>query len=160
VSVVSDAGPLIALAKANLLPILSALFQEVWIPPEVYREMLAKSSPECDWLRQALGGLIQVAPHSPLPPEVVTATIGLDEGERHAIAFALHSGLLLVMDDLQARHACRRFGLRVTGTVGVLLRAKQEGLLVCVRPVLDLMQGQGYWFSKSLIEQATELAGE
>jgi uncharacterized protein len=160
VSVASDTGPLIALAKANLLPILSILFNEVWIPPEVHRELLAKSSPETDRLRQALGGLIHVAPHSPLPPEIVTVTIGLDEGERHAIALALHSGLLLVIDDQQARGTSRRLGLQVTGTIGVLLEAKQKGLLVSVRPVLDLIQGQGYWFSKSLIEQAAKLAGE
>lgn len=52
--VVSDTGPLIALAKADNLSVLKRLFGQILIPPAVYRELMAKSGPEAERLDRAL----------------------------------------------------------------------------------------------------------
>lgn len=60
-SIVSNTGPLIALAKVDLLPLLERLFKQVRIPPAVHRELLAKSGPEAARLDDALARFILVA---------------------------------------------------------------------------------------------------
>jgi len=160
VSVASNTGPLIALAKVDLLPLLATLFGDVQIPTAVHRELLAKAGPEARRLDDALASTIQVVSLPPLASDLVNATQSLGAGEREAIALAQRLGTLLLIDDRQGRNAARTLGLRLTGTAGVLIRAKQVGLLPSVRPMLLQIRGEGYWFSDALIEEAAKVAGE
>ena len=68
--------------------------------------------------------------------------------------------MLLVIDDRLGRAAARRLGLAVTGTVGVLIRAKEVGLVPAVCPLLEEIRQQGYWLSDALLVTAARLAGE
>jgi predicted nucleic acid-binding protein len=76
-TVVSDTGPLIALAKVDRLSLLEQLFEHVFIPPIVHRELLAKSGPESARLDNALLGFVEVTQVSSLAPEVKAATLRL-----------------------------------------------------------------------------------
>ena len=67
---------------------------------------------------------------------------------------------LLVIDDSLGRAAARRLRLAVTGVVGVLVRAKREGLVPNVRSLLEEMRARNYWLSDELLAVATRLAGE
>ena len=159
-SVVSNTGPLIALAKADLLTVLKQLFEHVYIPPAVHRELLAKSGPEAARLDDALADFIEVTPMPSLPPEVEVVTARLDPGERQAIALAYEQKALLVMDDRLGRVVARRLHLPVTGVVGVIIQAKDANLISAVRPVLEEIRQQGYWLSDELVELGARLAGE
>jgi hypothetical protein len=88
VTVISDTGPLIALAKVDRLVLLEQLFERVLIPPAVHRELLAKSGPESTFLDEALLSLIAVAQPPSFPAEVRGATSRLDAGEQQVIALA------------------------------------------------------------------------
>ena len=66
-TVVSDTGPLIALAKVDRLSLLEDLFGQIHIPPIVHRELLAKSGPEAARLDDAFTHVIQVAQAPRLP---------------------------------------------------------------------------------------------
>jgi predicted nucleic acid-binding protein len=159
--VISNTGPLIALAKADQLALLEALFVRVRIPPAVHRELLAKVGPEAARLDEALRGLIKVTPAAPLVPEVKTATLRLDAGEQQVIALAYErEASLVIIDERLARTAARQLGLAVTGLVGVLLRAQEAGLVPAVRPLLEEIRQQGYWLSDEIMELAARLAGE
>jgi predicted nucleic acid-binding protein len=160
VTVVSDTGPLIALAKVNQLRLLEQLYGQVRIPPAVHRELLAKRGPEAARLDDALAHFIGVAPVVQLSPEVEVATLGLDPGEGEAIALAYGRRTLLVIDDFLGRVAARRLGLSITGVVGLLIRAKEAALIPAVRPLLGEIRRQGYWLSDELLDVATRLAGE
>ena len=81
-TVVSDTGPLIALAKVDHLPLLKALFGHVLIPPVVQRELLAKHGAEASRLDDALADFVTVAAAPPLEPEVRRVTSRLDLGEQ------------------------------------------------------------------------------
>ena len=158
--VVSDTGPLIALAKVDQLILLERLFGKVLIPSAVQRELLAKHGTESARLDDALLNFLDVVPLSVPSPEVEIATLRLDLGEQHAIALAYERDALLVIDDSLGRAAARRLSLAVTGVVGVLIRAKQEGLVPSVRSLLKEMRQHNYWLSDELLDIATRLAGE
>ena len=159
-AVVSNTGPLIALAKADILGLLEQLFTRVYIPPAVHRELLAKSGPEVARLDDALAHFIEVSPVPNVSPEVRWITLGLDLGEQQAIALAWEHKALLVIDDYLGRIAARRLRLSVTGVAGVLLQAKEAALIPAVRPLLDEMRRQGYWLSDELLDVAARLARE
>jgi predicted nucleic acid-binding protein len=160
VSIVSDASPLVVLAKADLLALLEALYSEVLVPPGVHDELRAKSGPESARLTQALGLYIRVSTLPAISPSLYAVLANLGEGERQAIALAHDSGVPLLVDDLPARTAAHQLGLKVTGTAGVLVRAKTAGLIPHVRAVLEAMRQEGCYFSDELIETAARLAGE
>jgi len=107
VSVVSDTGPLIALAKVDQLALLEAMFHEVYIPPAVYRELLAKPGPESARLESALQGFLKLEPSPALSTAVEMATSRLHPGEREALALAYEQDTLLLIDDHLGRAAAR-----------------------------------------------------
>lgn len=159
-TVVTNTGPLIALAKADRLDLLEQLFGQVQIPSAVYRELLAGKEPDVTCLDKALARFIKVEQVSSIPSEVLIATLRLDRGEQQAIALAYELGALLVMDDQLGRAAARRLRLPVTGLIGVLIQAKQAGLILAVIPLLDVIRQRGYWLSNDLLQTAARLAGE
>jgi predicted nucleic acid-binding protein len=75
VTIVSDTGPLIVLAKANQLRLLEQLFGQIHVPPAVHRELLARSGPEAARLDDALAHFIGVESVTQLPAEVEVATM-------------------------------------------------------------------------------------
>jgi len=159
-SVVSNTGPLIALAKVDQLALLQALFDQVKIGPVVQRELLAKAGEEAEHLDAALSTFVAVVDPFTVPPDVRLAASTLDAGEREAVALARLEGLPLVIDDRLGRQVARRLGIRVTGTGGVLVAAKQKGLVSAVRPLVDQIRRNGYWLSDEVVGLVSRLAGE
>lgn len=155
---VSDTGPLIALAKADLLHLLNTLFDKVAIPPAVYHELSAKTGEEAKRLDAAIGDYIIVTDNSASPTELLRVVQGLGPGEENAIALAVELGTGIIIDDKLGRAAARVLDLTVTGTVGVLVEAKRAGLVSDIRSVLENMRSHGYYFSDSLIDAALRLA--
>jgi predicted nucleic acid-binding protein len=160
VSIVSNTSPLIALAKADALPLLKSLFGEVVIPPAVYHELLAKAGAEVHRLDDALNDFIHRLPMPTVTPEQEQATQHLGEGEQQAVLMAHHRGELLLVDDRQGRNSARTLNVPVTGTIGVLVKAKQAGLISAVLPILEQIRQNGYWLSDAMLETAARLAGE
>jgi predicted nucleic acid-binding protein len=159
-SIVSNTGPLIALAKADQLGLLTVLFGTVFIPPAVHRELLAKTGAEADRLDQVLGEWLTVAQRPELPPQAESELLYIDAGVREAVTLAQQMGLAVIMDDRLGRQAARRLGVTVTGTVGVVIEARRSELIPAVRPLLEDIQAQGYWLTPELIDLAVALAGE
>lgn len=159
-SLVSNTGPLIALAKADALGLLKELFGEVRIPVAVQRELLAKIGVEAQRLDAALNDFVQVEALSPVQPSFMKATQHLGAGEQQAVLLALNRNEQLLIDDRQGRTAARALGVSVTGIVGVLVWAKQSGLIPQVLPVLEMIRQNGYWLSEALLDTAANLAGE
>jgi predicted nucleic acid-binding protein len=86
----------------------------------------------------------------------VTLRQTLDNGEAEAIALATElQPEVVLLDDKLARRMARRLGVPVTGTLGVLLRAKQVGLVVELRSLITRLQSEGdYYIDPGLIEKA------
>ncbi len=153
---VSDAGPLIALARLDLLSLLGELFDRVLVPESVLDECTAK--PELEdavRIRRACDdGLLTVC---------VAEAVGADHrgrGERSAIAKALEIDAVLLADDLAARRHAVALGLTPIGTLGVLVGAKRRGLLPAVRPPIEELRARGYWLTDATVRVALQAAGE
>lgn len=159
---ISNTGPIIALAKVRKLSILRELAGEVWIPPVVHRELYGKLDEDTPAIDKALSSFISV--HEPDPVEKGTGVFieELDAGERQVVELALTEGTdsILLMDDHAGRDAARLFRLRVTGTVGLLLLAKEKHILSSVTGLLNRMRQNGYWLSDEMIEIARSMARE
>ena len=137
--VVSDAGPLIALGRLDLLHVLGLLFTQVQVPEVVIAECLARpGNPDTARIQAALdSGLLQ----SCAPPPVLLA--GLEAGESAAITRALQIGAALLMDERAGRAHAEQLGLAVTGTLGVLVRARRRGLIGPLGPLVTRLRASG-----------------
>jgi uncharacterized protein len=146
-AVVSDSTCLIGLERVGELDILPALFDSVMIPPEVEREF----DRSFEWLKV-----------ENLKSNLLAAALEMvvDAGEAEAIALASEKNCLLISDDKQARTVATRLGVAVIGTVGVLIRAKQNGIISEVKPILDNLESNDFFISRALREEALKIAGE
>lgn len=146
-AVVSDSTCLIALERIGELDILPALFDPIIIPPEVEREFGTKFS----WLQT-----------ENLTSNLLVAALRLvvDAGEAEAIALASEKNYLLISDDKQARAGAKQLGVAVIGTIGVLVQAKQSGVVTTIKPILDNLELNSFFISRALREEALKLVGE
>ena len=71
-----------------------------------------------------------------------------------------HSARLVIIDERKGRRYARRLGLSLTGTLGILLLAKEEGLVTDVAPLIKQLLDEGLHFSSELVSRALTLAGE
>lgn len=129
---VSNSGPLIHLALAGRLDLLSSLFERVLIPPAVYTEAIEvgkqEGHPDALALEQEVtDGRILV--ESPMKQSVLEPFLGgLHEGESQTIRLAQERGpSVVLLDDDAARSLARGLGLRVMGTLGVLIENLRSG---------------------------------
>lgn len=151
----SNTNPLILLDKANHLWVLGKLFKKVVIPEAVNRE----------WLRP--GGYTVPAWLQVIPVPKETSALAkqlyqkVDAGEAEAIA--LSSALktdLLILDDLNGRRQAKDLGLPVVGTIGILTKAKQRGIIQKLAPVLDLLREHRFYIDDELRKSALALVHE
>lgn len=156
VVVVSDAGPLIALGRLGLIDLLGALFAEVQVPEAVIRECLARpDNQDARRIRQALDDRRLLA--CPTPPQTLA---GLDEGESAAIVHAQAIGAAVLLDERAGRLRAEALGLRVAGTLGVLVRARQRGLIGPIGPLIAALRDSGQRLSQPVVMQALAAVGE
>jgi predicted nucleic acid-binding protein len=160
--IIADAGPLIALARIDLLSILRDLHGETVIPPAVAAELeLSNGRPGSLLLAAAVAdGWIQI--EALVQTEALRSLkLLLDAGEAEAILLAeKHPGDPLLMDEKRGRSVARSRGIPVIGTGRALLIAKEEGQIDRVLPALDQLAEVGYRLSPALRRQLGELAGE
>src|SRR5947207_2047660 len=85
----------------------------------------------------------------------------LDLGEQSVLTLALkRPGSRVVLDDGQARKAAQRLGLPMVGTVGVIVVAKQRGLIAAVAPLFNALRAAGIYAGDDLLRQVAASAGE
>jgi predicted nucleic acid-binding protein len=98
---------------------------------------------------------------APTPLDARVLAGRLDPGETEAIALALDAGIgRVILDDLPARRLALQLGLRVIGTAGVLLLAKQRGIVPALRPLLDALKASGFRLRKDVHDEVLNAAGE
>ena len=155
--VVADTSALLALAACERLELLDALFQEVRVPPAVFRECTEAGKPGAD----VLGAYLRDRVAEVDLDAFVIAAAGLGRGELEAMALykRLHADRLL-LDDSRARKVARLNGVQVVGSAGVLLLAKSEGLIPLVLPLLERVRTAGIYLSDTLVAEVLRLAGE
>ena len=147
------------LHQAGLLAILPALVGPVLIPPAVDAELAVGRSLGLDLPNPVQLGWLTIRP--PTHASSVSLPPGLDAGEAEVLALALGcSDAVVILDDALARRAAQSLGLRLTGTVGLLLDAKRAGLITTITPVLDNLQSLRFRLLPQTRALVLRLAGE
>ena len=158
--IVSDTTPLSELAKVGQVALLQDVFRQVIIPKEVHDELTRGSHPAIvtllavDWIE------VRSLSNSQKVSTLRTQTqLGL--GECGAIILAEELGAdRLLLDDQEARREALSRNLPVIGTVGVLLLAKQRGLIPSIKQILDALIAQGTYISQKLYQDVLTQAQE
>ena len=152
--VISDTTPLITLMKIGHLDILKQLFTTIAIPEAVYYELIGNADyPQeaeiistCDFIQ------IIAIPDRESVKRFQRIT-GLDLGESEAIIVSdLRNADLLLMDELKGRAVAKNMEIKVIGTLGILQKANEEGLLSAteVEQSMDTMINNKRYISKEL----------
>ena len=154
--VVSDARPLISLARLDLMSLLPQQFSEIQMPQQVVEECTARSDrPDVARIPAALAsGWLVPCDAAPIDEK------SLGWGERAAIARALEIDAGLLVDDMEARLYAAARGIAVTGTLGVLVRARRAGRVPAITPLIAQLRASGQRFAAAELAQAIAAAGE
>ena len=154
--VIVNTTPIIALAGIGHLDLLQKLYSRVMIPEAVDREIISEPTrtlfSSAEWI-----DVERIK--NPYPKSAFSSR--LHAGEIEVIVLAQETEAeLLIIDDNAAKNTAKYLGMKVTGTMGVLLRAKKEGFIKEVRPLLDNLEADGFYISRDVrrftLEQAKE----
>jgi predicted nucleic acid-binding protein len=155
---VTNASPIITLAKAGFLELLTQLSGELLLPIPVAQEILA--GPPTDPARRSLeDGWGRRVRASAIPSELTEW--GLDIGETAALAVALERmPCTVVLDDRAARTCARAFGIPHVGTLGVVVLAKKRGLIPNAAAIMRELNKAGLHLDDQILVQVLAQLGE
>ena len=147
--VIIDTSCLIILKRIGRLEILKEIYERVIIPVGV-KEEFGEELPE--WIE--VEGVKDEG-------QVKVMEMYVGRGEAEVLVLGLERGSsLVVIDDRKGRRLARGLGLRLSGTIGVIIRAKEAGEIGSVKGIIEELEGAGFRLSESLKRKALELAGE
>jgi predicted nucleic acid-binding protein len=159
--IIADSGPLIAFSRLALLPILTKACGSVAIPEAVVKECTQdKFRPGAIAIQDAIENKILTVYADPKNDHFLKLNILLGNGESAAIALAVELKASLLIDEKLARSAARNLNLKIIGTAGVLLLAKQKKIINAVLPIIKEIKKTGYYLSDTLIQEISKISGE
>jgi predicted nucleic acid-binding protein len=160
--VVANASPLIALAKIDRFSLLKQLFGDIWIPDAVWHEVViqgaGKPAAESTITAEQESWLQRHSIVDTLAVEVLQATLGAGEAEAIVLAQEVSAKWVLLDDDL-ARVQAERLGLRVKGSIGLLLASYQAHYIDDLQADIDTLRARGFWLADRLYRTVLEKAG-
>lgn len=150
--VVVNTTPLIALCHVGQLTILKKLYGKIIIPEAVYKELAAKEESVCKREVDKFSDWIRVDKIKNQMAKSMYRT-QLHDGEVEVMILSKEiSADVVIIDDANAKKHAKYLGLPVTGTLGVLIKAKKEGYIEELKPILYQMIEKGIYISPKLIE--------
>ncbi len=148
-TVIADTTCFIVLSDINELDILRKVYSEIITTHTIAEEF-----------GEVLPSWVQIKSPKDRIREVELSQ-QVDKGEASAIALALEMpDSLLILDDMKARRLARMLHLQLTGTLGVLMKAKQIGVIDAIKPLLAKIQATQFHISNELIEGVLQISQE
>jgi predicted nucleic acid-binding protein len=159
--VVSNTTPLIGLATVQRFDLLRHLFNEIHIPDAVYGEAVVAGREAGGAKREVTDApwIKVVSVSDRLAVEALLDDLDLGEAETIVLARELDADWVL-MDEKKGRRKLTQMGLKKIGTLGILLSAKQAGLLPVIRPDIERLRQQGFSLSQTVIDTVLQKANE
>ena len=158
--IVVNSTPLIALCNIGRLDLLEKVYRRILIPQAVYDEVTEKDdaagrqiAQRPDWIE-----VVQISDRS--QKQMYRAR--LHDGEVEVMILAQEAPVadLVIIDDNAAKKTAKFLDLRVTGTLGVLMRAKRMGYISSVAAVIDELCKNGFYVDDAVRAMVLEGAGE
>ena len=155
---VVNSTPLISLHDVGMLDILSKMYNHLYIPYGVYEEVSIDGGIQKDTLLSYPNFLIQHITNESAKRYFKTA---LHKGEVEVMILADELNAdICILDDKLAREYAKHLGLKITGTLGVFVKAKERGLVKSVTPIMDAMIQNEIYISNALYENIKKLTSE
>lgn len=154
---VTNAGPLIHLSWLGRLDLLSSLYDEV-IAPVAVRDEVLNAANDISGVAELRAGLQRGWPTVQAVTDVASVRAlraWLDAGEAEALVLSREVGAdMVLLDDRRARSLALREGLQMTGTLGILRRARDAGLIAAVSPLLSVLVARGSESARSSLRKS------
>jgi predicted nucleic acid-binding protein len=147
--VISDTSCLILLNKIGEINLLPKLYNSVITTPDVAKEF---DEPLPEW--------IEIVPPADKNSQKILE-LHLGSGEASSIVLALqYENCTVILDDLKARKIALNLGIKITGTLGILVKAKEKGFVKAIKPLLEKLKDNGFRISAVFEYEVLKLAGE
>ncbi len=158
--VISNTSPISNLAAIGHLELLQQLYSNIIIPPAVYQELINSGDTDPATLAVQTLSWIQTQPVSDwVLLETLQSNLDPGEAETITLAVEIHADRLII-DERRGRNEAIRLGLQVTRLLGIVLAAKQQGLIPLVKPILDDLRANSFCIRDALYAEVLRLAGE
>ncbi len=134
------------------------MYGEICIPQEVFNEIEAGKNKE---FYTDLSKMEWIKIEKINNKKALSYFLDLDKGEAEAVVLATEKEAdLIILDESLGRFHAKHARLKVTGTIGILLKAKQLGYINKLKPLLLELRTKNVWLSDNFIEKALQLANE
>jgi len=152
--IIGDSSALIALAVVDQLGLLEKLYDECYVPEAVYHEVTQIGKPQSQKLTTFLEGKVKVI-------ELKITKLGLGIGELEAITLykQLNADVLLIDDERAKKYAIIN-EVKVIGSLGILIKAKERGYIEKVKPLLEKIMDSEVYISQKLVAKVLRLCDE
>ncbi len=167
--IVTDASPLMVLARIRRLVLLKSVYGQVLIGPIVKTETIDSGRTiQADGVEQLEAAVDEgwlcidgLTPEEEALRERMHRRSRLDRGESESLALAAVRGLRLIVDDKEARHVAEATGVEHLGTMGALLEAYMRGYLDLLELETTIRDAsRTLWISPSVVLEVLRLARE
>lgn len=157
--IICNTSPLQYLYQLEILHVLQTLAGYIIVPPAVIDELAVGRAQGVSLPDPMVLKWVTVRPVA--SAAVLPLITDLGPGETEVLALALESSdAIVILDDALARQVASTLAIRFRGTLGLLLDAKQAGLISSVAPLLDQLQELGFRLSSRTRDLILDLAGE
>lgn len=149
-NIISNTSCLIILDNINELAILQKLYQHIYLTEEVAQEY---GKPLENWMN-----IMTVNDKNYL--RILNTSVDLGEASTIALALQMPEDNVMILDDLKARKLAKELQLNFTGLLGILLKAKQQGIISSVTDIFTQLKNVNFRISEKLEKEVLKLAGE
>ena len=148
-TIICDTSCFIVLTNIGNLDLLQKVYGQIFTTPEVASEY-GENLPDWIVIEQAVNIQMQQL-----------LELQLDKGESSAIALALGTPeCTVILDDIKARKIAERLGLEITGTIGVIIKAKLIGIIPSIKPLIEKIKATNFRLTTDIETQALVAAKE
>ena len=145
--IIGDSSALVALATMDRLDLLEKIFGKLYVPQAVYDEVSISYKAQSVKLKEFLANKVEVV-------NLDISKMGLGQGELEAIALYKNKEAdFLLIDDRRAKNFAKLNGINVIGSLGVMILAKDKGLIELIREDLEKLLDSNLFISQSLIDR-------
>lgn len=158
--VIVNTTPLIALCHVGQLDVLKKIYGEVLIPPAVYQELSEKKESLCKkQVDNSLNWIHVEKIENQMAKSMFKAQLHDGEVEVKILAKEKNADLVII-DDANAKKHAKYLKLPVTGTLGVLIKAKRQGYIRELKPIIQEMIDKNIYISENLTKLCLEQVNE
>ena len=158
--VIVNSTPIILFSNIDQLNILKQIYGEIIIPQAVYDEVTAKADSACQNLKNNFDWIKIESIKNPHQKKMYQAKLHDGEVEVMILAQEEPKASLVILDDNSAKKTAKFLQLTVTGSLGVLVKAKKLKIIEAVKPLMDSFIANGFFVTQNIYDMVLEQAGE